>query len=68
MVSVVSSGVVWEQMKGKRYKAVKTKISHVLEDGFSNYATEVLANKAKPGSRALKGDVEVLTLCFIIDS
>lgn len=64
VLSVVSSGIIWEQMKGKRYKALKTNISRVLEDGFSSYSLEALANKAKPGNRALKGNVEVLTLLY----
>lgn len=52
-------------MRRKRYKALKTKISRALEEGFHNYSLEVIANKAMPGKRSLEEKVEVRSDCFI---
>lgn len=64
-LSVISSGIIWELMRRKRYKALKTKISRALEEGFHNYSLEVIANKAMPGRRSLEEKVEVQPDCFI---
>lgn len=54
-----SSGVIWEQKKRKRFRAVKTKYNGVLENGYQEYLTEVAASSRSPGRKQLDVKLEV---------
>ena len=61
-MSIISSGVVWETKKKKRFKALKQKQSVAIEDAYQKYQQEVITGgKATPVVKI--GKMEVRHRC-----
>jgi len=58
-LGITSSGIIWEQMKRKRYKALKLKVSQALEEGFQKFSLELVANPSAQKRRMLDDKIEV---------
>ena len=64
-MSIISSGVVWETKKKKRYKALKMKQSTALEAAYQKYQQEILTGgKANPIAKI--GKMEVSKISFYV--
>ena len=62
-MSIISSGVVWETKKKKRYKALKMKQSTALEAAYQKYQQEILTGgKANPIVKIGKMEVSKVSL------
>ncbi len=61
-MSIISSGVIWESKKKKRFKALKLKQSQAIEDAYQNYLQQV-ALGSKSSSTVKIGKMEVKELC-----
>ena len=44
MVLCVSSGIMWEKKKRKRFKPIKTKYGIMLEAGYQQYLNELVVS------------------------
>lgn len=53
-----SSGVVWEEKKKKRFKALKVKNSNILELAYEQYAMECALGKQPASKKQLEAKME----------
>ena len=58
-VCICSSGVIWEEKKRKRYRALKLKQSVVIEKAFELYEASLTADKQCKSRVHLEGKMEV---------
>ncbi len=59
-MSVISSGVVWETKKKRRFKALKLKQSTAIESAFQQYQQQLaLGGKANPNVKISKMEVRL---------
>ena len=61
-VCVCSSGVIWEEKKRKRYRALKLKQSVVIEKAFELYEASLMADKQCKSRVHLEGKMEVKSI------
>ena len=58
-MAITSSGVIWEEKKKKRFKALKMKQSATIEEAYQKFVDEIAIGK-KPNSHVkLDGKIEV---------
>jgi len=43
----VSSGIMWEKKKRKRFQPIKTKYGVILEEGYQQYLNELMVSDGK---------------------
>ena len=57
-----SSGIIWEERKKRRYKALKLKECLILEVAFQKYQSEIAIGKT-PNSRVILENKMEVSLC-----
>ena len=57
-----SSGVIWEEKKRKRFRALKLKQSVILEKAYELYQASLAADKHVKSRVHLEGKMEVTSL------